>query len=64
MVLKTPKNWYKRFDSFMKDNFFKTSKSDYCLYIKVEQNEKIYVLIFVDDWIITGSTEVTVQHGG
>jgi histone deacetylase 1/2 len=27
------------------------------LYIKVEQDERIYVLIFVDDLIITGSSE-------
>jgi hypothetical protein len=53
---KAPKNWYEHFDSFMKDNLFEKSKIDYCLYIKVEQNERISVLIFVD-LIITGSSE-------
>jgi hypothetical protein len=29
---KAPKNWYKRFDSSMKDNLFEKSKSDYFVY--------------------------------
>ena len=58
---KAPKLWYQRFDEYMMENGFKKSKNDYCLYTKFEGKDKLYVLIFVDDLIITGSNHVQVE---
>ena len=44
--------WYDCFNEFMECLDFKRSDYDYCLYVKVEYNEYIYVLLYVDDILI------------
>lgn len=50
---KAPYYWHRKFDEFMKKEEFKKSNYDNCVYYK----ESIYLLIYVDDIIITGSTD-------
>lgn len=47
---KSPRNWNEKFNTFMIDEGFKRSKADYCLYYR--ENEKFYVLLYVDDLMI------------
>ena len=52
---KAPLYWYQKFDSFMLDQGFYKNKCDNCLYVKINHNIVIYVLIFVDNILISGS---------
>lgn len=36
---------------------FVRSENDYCLYTKCVENEKIYLILFVDDLLICGKNE-------
>lgn len=51
----SPKCWNERFDCFMTKNGFTRSQYDYCLYYK--RNIKVWLLIYVDDIILTGTEE-------
>ncbi|KAG8489147.1 hypothetical protein CXB51_017180 [Gossypium anomalum] len=49
----SPRQWYKRFDSFMTSHDFKSSSLDSCVYFK--KNSKgsfVYLLLYVDDMLI------------
>lgn len=48
----SPKAWYNCLDEFLMKIGFKRSKYDYCLYTMKVENDKIYLLIFVDDILI------------
>ncbi|WVZ54400.1 hypothetical protein U9M48_005204 [Paspalum notatum var. saurae] len=48
----SPRQWYKRFDSFMLSNGFKRSDYDSCIYLKTVNGSAIYLLLYVDDMLI------------
>ncbi|WVZ89176.1 hypothetical protein U9M48_035612 [Paspalum notatum var. saurae] len=48
----SPRQWYKRFDSFMLCNGFKRSDCDSCVYLKTVNGSTIYLLLYVDDMLI------------
>ncbi|KAL9258782.1 Retrovirus-related Pol polyprotein from transposon TNT 1-94-like protein [Drosera capensis] len=49
----SPKQWYKRFDSFMMKHGFNKSPYDYCIYHKkVSHGSLMYLLLYVDDMLI------------
>ena len=48
----SPRVWYECLDEYLKDLGFKKCKIDYCLYSLKIKNEKIYLIIFVDDLLI------------
>lgn len=45
----SPRQWYKRFDSFMISRGFSRSQYDSCVYIKFVDGSPIYLLLYVDD---------------
>lgn len=49
-----PKAWYQKFNDFILSHNFKKSTSDLCLYYFLDNNCKVFVLIFVDDVLCTG----------
>lgn len=52
----SPRCWYKRFDDFITSIDFTRSKFHPCVYIKqVNENERIYLLLYVDDMLIAGN---------
>jgi hypothetical protein len=57
----SPRQWYKRFDSFMLAHGFKRSDYYSCVYIKLVNRSPIYLLIYVDDMLIAAksSEEIT-----
>ena len=57
----SPRQWYKRFDSFMIAHGFKRSAYDSCVYIKFVDGSPIYLLLYVDDMLIAakGKREIT-----
>lgn len=58
----SPKCWYEKFNLFMENEDFKRSLNEYCLYIKELKNEKLYVLLYVDDLLIFSSDSSLVKE--
>ncbi|KAG8481358.1 hypothetical protein CXB51_026131 [Gossypium anomalum] len=51
--LDSPRQWYKRFDSFMTSHDFKRSSFDSCVYFKKNSDGSfVYLLLYVDDILI------------
>nr|CAE03834.3 OSJNBb0013J13.11 [Oryza sativa Japonica Group] len=53
----SPRQWYKRFDSFMLSHGFKWSEFDSCVYIKFVNGSPIYLLLYVDDMLIAAKSK-------
>ena len=51
-----PRQWYKKFDSFMHRIRFKRCEADHCCYVKSFDNSYIILLLYVDDMLIAGSS--------
>lgn len=49
--------WYECFDEYIKKLGFQRSESDYCLYMKYESDDVIYLILFVDDLLICGKNK-------
>lgn len=51
----SPRQWYKRFDSFVKSIGFKRSDFDHCLYFQHKnKDECVFLLLYVDDMLLIG----------
>lgn len=50
-----PRAWYKELSSFLFANGFVNSKSDSSLFIYSHNGIQVYLLVYVDDLIVTGS---------
>ncbi|KAG8473064.1 hypothetical protein CXB51_035003 [Gossypium anomalum] len=51
--LDSPRQWYKRFDSFITSHDFKRSSLDSCVYFKKNSDGSfVYLLLYVDDMLI------------
>jgi hypothetical protein len=44
----SPRQWYKRFDSFMLSKGFQRSQYDSCVYLKFVNGSPTYLLLYVD----------------
>lgn len=53
--------WNNKFNSFMEKHGFTRSTADQCIYIKQNEKEKLLIAIYVDDGLIAGSTQETVD---
>ena len=50
-----PRQWYKRFDSFMVEHNFKKTLTDHCVFVKkYASGDFIILLLYVDDMLIIG----------
>ena len=50
-----PRQWYKKFDSFIENHSFSKTMSDYCVFVKkFSDNDFIILLLYVDDMLIIG----------
>lgn len=53
----SPRQWNKRFDGFMKDQGFRQSPYDQCVYVSGEDMKSmIYLLIYVDDMLLVSKS--------
>ena len=56
------KNWYEALTSLILKKGFKRSRNDYCLFVRKEEDGTFsYVLVWVDDIVVAGATEVAVN---
>ena len=51
-----PRAWYMKIDQYLTDQGFQRSPSDANLYIKHTGDDILFVVVYVDDLIITGSS--------
>lgn len=59
----SPRQWYKRFDRFMKDQKYKRSKYDHCVYLrKLQDSSYIYLLLYVDDMLIAAKSQMEIDR--
>ena len=55
------KNWYRELSNFLIQQGFERSKHDYCLFLKNKENDKLYVLTWVDDLVIAGNSQIEIN---
>jgi hypothetical protein len=58
----SPRQWYKKFDSFMIANDFKRSLYDSCVYNKFVDGSHIYFLLYVDDMLIAAKSKIDIAN--
>ncbi|CAL9021277.1 unnamed protein product [Prunus brigantina] len=52
---RAPRQWYKKFDSFMIEHRYRRTTSDHCVFVKrFDDGEFIILLLYVDDMLIVG----------
>ena len=50
-----PRQWHRKFESFMKDHKYQRTKSDHCVFFKrFVEGDFIILLLYVDDMLIIG----------
>ncbi|CAH9119052.1 unnamed protein product [Cuscuta europaea] len=56
-----PRSWFHRFSGFLLSHGFLQSRSDSSMFIYRRGSHRIYILLYVDDILITGSSSSLVQ---
>ena len=57
-----PRQWYKKFDSFMMSHEYKRTFVDPCVYVRRFHDDKfIILLLYVDDMLIVGQDADMIQ---
>ena len=51
-----PRQWYKKFDSFMMKSGFCKDEKEPCCYFKKYTDTYVFLLFYVDDMLIAGSS--------
>jgi hypothetical protein len=51
----SPKNWNDKLNDVLSKEKFIRSQNDYCLYTRINKDERLYILVYVDDILIIGS---------
>ncbi|OAE29570.1 hypothetical protein AXG93_702s1240 [Marchantia polymorpha subsp. ruderalis] len=57
-----PRQWYLRFDKFMVRNGFSRSNFDSCVYVKWVDDSGIFLLLYVDDMLITSKNKNKIHN--
>lgn len=58
----SPYCWNKKFDGFIQGQSFVRSQTDPCLYIKHIKEGKMYLLLYVDDFLIVGNDDQEITN--
>lgn len=59
---KTPRAWFEKFALVLTSLGFIASKCDSSLFVRSSNNHKIFVLVYVDDILVTGSSKEGISH--
>ena len=51
-----PKQWHEKFDSILVSNGFHVNDSERCLYSKFHDNKGVFIILYVDDMLIMGTS--------
>ena len=55
------KNWYQELSNFLIQQGFERSKHHYCLFLKKKEDDKLYVLTWIDDLVIAGNSQTKID---
>lgn len=58
----SPRDWYECFHDFMVNMKFERSSYDYCLYRRNVNNNKIYIILYVDDLLIFSDKNAAIKE--
>ena len=59
----SPRQWYRRFDSFVLSLGFSRCEHDCCVYVKdVDEEDALYLLLYVDDMLIASRSMDAVKR--
>ena len=56
------KKWYEELANFLIQQNFMRSKNDYCLFSKNEKGKRLFVLSWVDDLVVAGSSLEAIEE--
>jgi hypothetical protein len=56
-----PRTWYGRIDNFLKSLDFIKSKADSNLYYKIENDDQVILLLYVEDMFLTGNENLIID---
>ena len=58
-----PRQWYKKFDSFMVGHGYTRTNVDHCVYVRKFSNVKfVILLLYVDDMLIVGQDTIVIGN--
>jgi hypothetical protein len=57
-----PRAWFQRFSTFIQTLGFSPSKSDYSLFVYHSNGQVAYLLLYVDDIVLTASSQPFLHH--
>ena len=56
-----PRQWYRKFDSFMTDQGYHKTQADHCVFVKkFEGGDFLILLLYVDDMLIVGRDQAKI----
>jgi Reverse transcriptase (RNA-dependent DNA polymerase) len=56
-----PRAWFSKLKGFLLTQGFKSSQADHSLFFKVNSHSTTYILVYVDDILVTGSSSHAIQ---
>ena len=57
-----PRQWYRKFDSFMTDQGYHKTQANHCVFVKkFEGGDFLILLLYVDDMLIVGRDQAKIQ---
>lgn len=62
VLIGSPKDWNLKFNNVVLKLGFRRSENDYCLYVKITEAYKLYLLLYVDDVLLAGSSIEEIQR--
>jgi hypothetical protein len=57
----SPRMWYHKFDTYILGLYFSRSKDEYCLHFNRVGDHFIYVVMYVDDMMLTRKNKETIK---
>ena len=57
----SPRCWNQKFTSQIEKLGFVRSKRDYCLYVRYQDGDEVYIILYVDDLLIAGRSLSTIK---